>query len=73
MLGLETGSPGAAATVAGEMLKRGFIVLPSGVQGDVVGLTPPLVLAPQQEAAAFDALEACLQALPGAAVQGTPA
>lgn len=62
MLGLETGHPGVAARVAGRLLKEGFIVLPGGVEGDIVGLTPPLVLTEAQRDAAFDALEAALEA-----------
>ncbi len=60
MLGLETGSPGAAARAAGDLLKRGVIVLPGGVEGDIIGLTPPLCLDDAQLAFAFDALERVL-------------
>ena len=60
MLGLETGSPGAAARAAGDLLKRGVIVLPGGIEGDVIGLTPPLCLDEDQLAFAFDALEGAL-------------
>ena len=61
MLGLETGSPGAAARMTGALLKRGYIVLPGGVDGDIIGLTPPLgALTQGQENAALDTLEAML-------------
>jgi 4-aminobutyrate aminotransferase-like enzyme len=56
MLGLELGSPGRAAVVMGDVLKAGFIVLPSGVAGDILALTPPLVLTETQRAAAFEAI-----------------
>jgi len=56
MLGLELRSPGAAARVMGRALKRGYLVLPSGVHGDVLGLTPPLMLSEAQRDAAFGAL-----------------
>lgn len=56
MLGLELGSAGAAARVMGRVLKRGFLVLPSGVHGDVLGLTPPLMLHDTQRDAAFAAI-----------------
>jgi 4-aminobutyrate aminotransferase-like enzyme len=59
MLGLEVGA-GDAALLTGALLKRGYLVLPSGVHGDVLGLTPPVVLTEQQRAAAFQAIaEAC--------------
>ncbi len=57
MLGLALSSPGAAARAAGALLREGFIVLPGGVAGDVIGLTPPLVLTEAQQDAAFDALD----------------
>ena len=56
MLGLELGSAGAAARVMGRLLRDGFIVLPSGVLGDILGLTPPLVLSDAQRDAAFQAI-----------------
>ena len=61
MLGLELGSPGAAARVMGRALKRGYLVLPSGVQGDVLGLTPPLMLSDAQRDAAFVAIAEALE------------
>jgi acetylornithine/succinyldiaminopimelate/putrescine aminotransferase len=60
MLGLETGSPGEGARMAGELLKAGWIVLPGGIQGDILGITPPLVLSDVQLAGALDALETAL-------------
>ena len=61
MLGLELGSAGAAARVMGRALKRGFLVLPSGVHGDVLGLTPPLMLHDTQREAAFVAIAEAIE------------
>ncbi len=60
MLGIEAGDAHAAARVTGAMLEAGYLVLPSGVHGDIVGLTPPLVLSDAQLGGALDALEAAL-------------
>ncbi|MCC6622449.1 MAG: aminotransferase class III-fold pyridoxal phosphate-dependent enzyme [Deltaproteobacteria bacterium] len=60
MLGLELGSPGRAARVTGLLLKRGFIALPSGVHGDILGLTPPVTMGDTQRDAAFDAVHAAI-------------
>ena len=48
MLGVETGSPGLAARLTGRLLSEGILVLPGGVDGDIVGLTPPLVITDEQ-------------------------
>lgn len=58
MLGFETGSPGEGARMAGELLKRGWITLPGGVHGDILGITPPLVITDDQLTGALDAIEA---------------
>lgn len=55
MLGLELGSAGAAARATGDLLKDGYLALPSGVAGDILGLTPPVVLNEIQRDAAFHA------------------
>lgn len=74
MLAVEVGHPGQAARVAGELLKRGFIVLPGGVANDVIGLTPPLTLTDAQLDAALDALAAALETVQGPAPsQAAPA
>lgn len=62
MLGLALQSPGAAARVTGRLLKDGFIALPGGTHGDILGLTPPLVLSAAQEAAAWDAIDRAIAA-----------
>ncbi len=56
MLGLELGSPGRAARAMGALLKAGYITLPSGVDGDILALTPPLCLTDAQREAAFAAV-----------------
>ena len=48
MLGLALPSPGAAARVMGHALRHGVITLPSGVRGDILGLSPPLALSDAQ-------------------------
>jgi 4-aminobutyrate aminotransferase/(S)-3-amino-2-methylpropionate transaminase len=62
MLGVETGSAGAGARVAGRLLREGYIVLPGGVDGDIIGLTPPLCLSDGQRDAALSAIERALAA-----------
>jgi len=56
MLGLPLASPAAAAQATGELLRRGFIALPSGIAGDVLSLTPPLAISDEQLAAALEAV-----------------
>jgi len=56
MLGFETGSPGDGARMAGELLKLGWITLPGGVHGDILGITPPLVITDEQLSSALDAI-----------------
>lgn len=61
MLGLELGSATRAAQVMGAALKRGYLTLPSGVDGDVLSLTPPLMLSEAQLQAAFSAIAAAME------------
>lgn len=58
MLGFETGSPGEGARIAGELLKSGWITLPGGIHGDILGITPPFVISDAQLEGALDAIEA---------------
>jgi len=46
--------------VCGELLRCGYLSLPSGGSGDVVGLTPPLTMTRAQWKGALEALEAAL-------------
>ena len=57
MLGVQMDSPGEAAVGTGRLLRAGTIVLPGGVDGDVLGITPPLVITNEQLIAAMDAIE----------------
>jgi len=43
------------------VMKRGYLVLPSGIHGDVLGLTPPLMLSEPQRDAAFQALAQAIE------------
>jgi len=61
MLGLELGSPGRAARVTGLLLKRGYLALPGGVEGDILGLTPPVTIGDTQRDAALEAVHAALE------------
>ncbi len=69
MAGLElTNADGAPATpeamgVIKAMLRRGFILLPEGEHGNILGFTPPLTISEAQVARATRALRKCLAAL----------
>ena len=60
MLGIETSHAGSAAKISGHLLKEGYIVLPGGVNNDIVGITPPLVLSEEQWNDALDAIDGAL-------------
>ncbi len=62
MLGIETGSPGLAARLTGALLSEGLLVLPGGVDGDIIGLTPPLVITQEQLDWGLDAIERAIGA-----------
>ena len=62
MLGIETGSPGLAAKLTGKLLCEGILVLPGGVHGDIVGLTPPLVITREQLDWGLRAIERAIEA-----------
>lgn len=55
MLGLELGSV-SGLDVMHKMLERGYLVLPCGPEGDVLGLTPPFVLPRERLVEALAAL-----------------
>jgi 4-aminobutyrate aminotransferase-like enzyme len=56
------GVPDAARTfdVVCRMLQRGFLILGSGTHKNVLQLTPPFVLAPEQLRAGLDTLQQVL-------------
>lgn len=47
-IGIDLGSPGAGVQVTLEALRRGLLVLPAGPGGEVVELSPPLILSSEQ-------------------------
>lgn len=49
-----------ALQVVKSMLLKGFILLPEGERGEIVSLTPPLVITRNQIHEAVDALQSCL-------------
>jgi 4-aminobutyrate aminotransferase-like enzyme len=53
MLGLEVEN---AAPIVEKLLQRGVLALPEGSQGEVLGLTPPLVITKRQLGCCLDAL-----------------
>ncbi len=61
MIGIECAGPGAAARACREALGRGVILLPSGEDGRVLSVTPPLCI---DEAVLDDALDRVLAGLP---------
>jgi 4-aminobutyrate aminotransferase/(S)-3-amino-2-methylpropionate transaminase len=56
LVGIDLGVSGAGARVAMAALRRGFIVLPAGDDGQVVELTPAVTLTDEQLDGAVDAL-----------------
>ncbi|MFK7928869.1 MAG: aminotransferase class III-fold pyridoxal phosphate-dependent enzyme, partial [Myxococcota bacterium] len=62
LLGVELGSD--SLRVSRELLQKGFIALPAGMNAEVLSLTPPCTLNPAQVAAFFDALDAILAERP---------
>ena len=62
MLGVETGSNGLAARLTGRLLSEGILVLPGGVDGDIVGLTPPLVITDEQLDWGLGAIDRAIEA-----------
>lgn len=67
MLGVElvldegrTPASALAMTVTRALLHSGFLVLPSGVSGNVIGLTPPMVISEAQLTAFFAAFDQVL-------------
>ena len=65
LLGVEV-DPGVAVEVAEEALRRGLMVLPAGDEGQVVELSPPVVLTGEQEAHAVNTLVDILGSAPEA-------
>lgn len=60
MLGIECDAPERAARAVGRALRRGLILLPSGHDGRVLSITPPLTIERAVFLAALEELCACL-------------
>lgn len=60
MLGVECDSPGRAARAVACALRRGILLLPSGEDGRVLSITPPLAIEREALLAALEELCACL-------------
>ncbi len=57
---------GSAMAAVSQMLQRGYLLLPSGVHGHVLGLAPPFVIGVDQIDAALAALDEVLAGILGA-------
>jgi 4-aminobutyrate aminotransferase-like enzyme len=55
--------PGMALAVTRKLLERGFLVLPSGVEGNVISVIPPFVITEEQLEAFFVAFDQVLGGL----------
>jgi 4-aminobutyrate aminotransferase-like enzyme len=60
MIGVECAASELAARVTAEALRRGLILLPSGSEGQVLSLTPPLCIGREALDAALDLLLDCI-------------
>ena len=60
MLGVRVEDAQIAGAITGKMLEQGYIILPNGVQGDILALTPPLALTEEQTEGALDVMAALL-------------
>ena len=60
--GIELDSGERAHNVVVESLKRGVILVQAGAAGDVLSMTPPLIITEEQLARAVDVVEECLRA-----------
>jgi 4-aminobutyrate aminotransferase-like enzyme len=56
MWGVQCASAALASTVVSRVLRMGVIALPSGAHGDVVSISPPLVITEEQLRFALDAI-----------------
>ncbi len=66
MIGIECARPQVAHVAAQAMLEQGYVLLPSGPEGRVLSLTPPLSIAESALLTACDALVAWLTSSAGA-------
>jgi 4-aminobutyrate aminotransferase-like enzyme len=61
MIGIEMESGTRAARVVAEALQRGVLLLPSGPEGEVISITPPLVIEEDQLMDAIAVLKTCVR------------
>lgn len=61
MWGIEFADAATAASVVKNALKAGVILLQAGPQGNVISITPPLVITQQQLFRAVDIIAACIK------------
>jgi len=64
-VGIELDRPGAGAAVAAAALRRGLLILPAGDRGQVVELSPPLVVTDREVEAACRLLEEAIGQVTG--------
>jgi len=65
MRGLRVRPSSASLPLCRAMLERGYLVLPAGLQGEVLSFSPPLTLTRLQWEGAVETLEACLDEVLG--------
>jgi 4-aminobutyrate aminotransferase-like enzyme len=61
LIGVECASPSAALAACAEALRRGVVVVPSGDDGRVVAVTPPLVIGRDALLSALETLAGCIR------------
>lgn len=70
LIGVEVSRPGQAPNtedtiqIVKDLLKTGYLVLPEGESGNVIGITPPLIITGPQIEATVKALKKVLEATP---------
>lgn len=70
MIGVECREPATALAATTRLLERGYVLLPSGEQGRVLSLTPPLSIGREAAHRACDAIITCLRELAGSETGG---
>jgi len=62
--GVQLRSPAAAEAVVKYVLGKGVVVVQSGVEGDTIALTPPLVITESQLERGLELLESAIREIP---------
>jgi 4-aminobutyrate aminotransferase-like enzyme len=60
MIGIECTTPALSLGTTRRLLERGYVALPSGDEGRVISLTPPLVISEEALEAACEGLRTSL-------------